>query len=94
MKGQTKACVCDWALGLTVHAVLLTVPPQTHGDEGQEDEHHDGEHTAHDHRQEAPGGGGGLGGIGPRGSDGVLAGETRGLAGWAATEMDFTWTPG
>lgn len=65
---------------LTVHVVLLPIPPQTHGDEGQQDEHHHPQNAAHDQVEQASGGAGRLLGVGAGWGDGVLAGRPRGLA--------------
>lgn len=65
---------------LTVHVVLLPIPPQTHGDEGQQDEHHHPQNAAHDQVEQASGGAGQLRGVGPGWGEGVLAGRPRGLA--------------
>lgn len=66
---------------LTVHVVLLAIPPQTHGDKSQQDEHHHPQNTAHDQVQQSSRWAGRLRHVGARWGDGVLAGRPRGLAG-------------
>lgn len=65
---------------LTVHVALLTIPPQTHGDEGQQDEHHHPQNAADNQVEQPSGGAGGLLWVGPGWGDGMLAGGPRGLA--------------
>lgn len=65
---------------LTVHVVLLTVPPQAHGNKGQQDEHHHCQNTAHDQVEQASGGAGGIWRMGARWGDGALAGGSCSLA--------------
>lgn len=78
---------------LTVHVVLLAIPPQTHGDEAQQDEHHHHQNAAHDQVQQPPGGAGGLGRVGTRRGDGVLAGRPRRLTSCGRTEASLkTWS--
>lgn len=76
---------CSMTVALTVHVVLLAVPPQTHGDEAQQDEHHHHQDAAHDQVQQSPGGAGGLGRVGARRGDGVLAGRPRRLTSCSRT---------
>lgn len=64
---------------LTVHVVLLAIPPQTHGDKSQQDEHHHSEDTAHDQVQQPPRWAGGVRRVGVGWGDGVQAGRPRGL---------------
>lgn len=62
-----------------MHVVLLPVPPQTHGDKSQQDEHHDSQNAAHDQVQETSGRAGGFLRVGAGRGDGVLAGRARRL---------------
>lgn len=66
---------------LTVDGSLLPVPPQTHDDEDQQDEDHDGQNTAHNQVEQAPCWHGGRGQVRARRGDGVFRGCAWGLAG-------------
>lgn len=69
----------SFACKLTVHIVLLTIPPQTHCNKRQQDEHHHSQNTAHYQVQQSSRRAGGLLGVGARWGDGVLAGWPWGL---------------
>ena len=57
-----------------MHAVLLAIPPQAHGDEHQKDEHHHPQNAAYNQVEQATRGAGGVQGVGVGGWGGGHSG--------------------